>query len=416
MALNEEIQARIDELRDKYDELMEEVAFTDVTDQLGEVATQIEGLPGIINGIRDRGYVYASFLEHKAETLGEQWGAIYDQINNAISEELEKAQDEMGDVDRLWRRMDNLLASQGDTPDQPHKSLSSQLQKMVEKQEKSDIKSKLASVAAAQKPQSSLSKLSSLAAAASAKAEKEDDGDGDIEALADRLERAMDRMSTALSGAKTRIEGLYGQVPSNVSQTLSQIRQIEGYLKQADGATFEWLAGENIYLAVEAEWKKTGKGKDDPDGNLYITDQRIIMEQDEKKGGFIGIGGKKEQGLLWEAPIGSIEDARPEKKGMLGGIDLIHLRMGSGAPFAETTIEVKGGINAEMFAGQLRRAASGEIERERGVDPDPAEVEALADAPTMCAVCGATFDQPVTRGMTQLECTYCGSVVRLGAS
>ena len=166
-------------------------------------------------------------------------------------------------------------------------------------------------------------------------------------------------------------------------------------LNALKGAGFDWLAGEDMYMVVEAEWKKTGKKKEDPDGFLYISNKRLIMEQDEKKGGFMGFGGKKESGLLWEAPIGSITDVDFEKKGMLGRIDLLHIKMGSGAPFGDVTIELhEGGVSAKWFASKLNQAVSGELEKERGMEShDQAIVEAIADAPTMCPVCGANFDQ-----------------------
>src|SRR5690606_6746931 len=112
----------------------------------------------------------------------------------------------------------------------------------------------------------------------------------------------MKRTKDKLSSAKERIRGLYGQVPANVSQTYSQLRDINKYIERTQNATFDFRAGEDVYMVIEAEWKKTGKDKDDPNGWLYITNQRIIMEQAEKQGGFLGFGGKKVEGLLWDAP------------------------------------------------------------------------------------------------------------------
>jgi hypothetical protein len=208
---------------------------------------------------------------------------------------------------------------------------------------------------------------------------------------------------------------LYGKVPQNVSQTQYQLGEIKGYLEIARQASFDWLAGEDMFMAVKAQWIKTGKKKEDPDGFFYVTNLRVVMEQKERVGkGFLGRGGEEVHQLLWESAMDAITEVTAEKKGMLGGIDLIHLQFGAGGPFGETTVEVQGGINAKFFANKLRQAVSGEIEKERGLERSDAElVEALADAPTECPVCGATFDQPVVRGMQQLECSYCGAIVRL---
>ncbi len=53
--MNEEIQARLDSLREEYDQLLKEVGMSDVTEDLTETASLIAGLPGGIKGIRDAG-------------------------------------------------------------------------------------------------------------------------------------------------------------------------------------------------------------------------------------------------------------------------------------------------------------------------------------------------------------------------
>ena len=50
----------------------------------------------------------------------------------------------------------------------------------------------------------------------------------------------------------------------------------------------------------------------------------------------------------------------------------------------------------------------------RGLALDDQLVEAVTNAPTVCGVCGATFDQRITSGMNQMKCDYCGSVTRIG--
>jgi gas vesicle protein len=223
---------------------------------------------------------------------------------------------------------------------------------------------------------------------------------------------SIETLEKAVDGARSRIEGLYGQVPENVSQTTTQIGQIKRYLDLADEATVTWKPAEAVFMVVEAEWKKTGKGKEDPDGVLYLTDQRLVFEQKEKVGGRFGLGGEKVQQVLFETPVGAITGVVPEDKGLFGGKDLIHLKLSSG-DYAETTFEVKtGGVDSKWYAQQLNRAISGEIDKERAIPVDQQAAEAAKAAPTACPTCGATLP-PVTRGMTELTCQYCGSVVRL---
>ncbi len=233
----------------------------------------------------------------------------------------------------------------------------------------------------------------------------------DREKAAKLFETAVDSALEAIEGARERIEGLYGNVPNNVSQTKAQLAQIRNYLDLTDASTADWLPTEAIFLANAAEWVRTGKGKKDPDGTLFLTDQRLVFEQNEKVGGRFGFGGEKVQQVLFAVPVGAISEVKAEKKGLLGGKDMIHLRLSEG-DYAEITLEVKGGVDADWYAQQLNRVIRGELDAERAIPVDKEAQEALRDAPTTCPTCGATLPSPL-RGMSELKCEYCGTVVRL---
>lgn len=229
-----------------------------------------------------------------------------------------------------------------------------------------------------------------------------------------QIEPEISRIRNQISVSKQKVESSFGEVPNNVQQTVSQIEQIENYMERAEQASFQLNAGEAVFMAVEAEWESH---KDKPDGIFYVTDQRVIFEQKEKVDkNFLGFGGKMKQEILWEAPIGNVDEVAHENKGLFGGVDLVHIKFRDGAPAAKTTIEIKGGIAAEWFATQLKRATTGALAKERGLEVDKELMAAIADAPTTCPVCGATFDQPIVAGMTQIKCVYCGSVTRLALS
>ena len=89
------------------------------------------------------------------------------------------------------------------------------------------------------------------------------------------------------------------------------------------------------------------------------------MERKEKEGSFLGFGGKKVQEFLWEIPVAQVLSIRPEQRGLLGVVDLIHITTAPESPLGETTVEVKGGIDADAFAAQLRKALDGSLESER---------------------------------------------------
>ncbi len=224
-----------------------------------------------------------------------------------------------------------------------------------------------------------------------------------------QIDRSTTQLSDQVASARKRIEGLFGQVPGNVSQTQSQLRQINGYLDQAQKARVSWTPTEALFTAVEAKWLR-GK-KDEPEGMLFLTDQRLLFERREKEGGRFGFGGQEVQEELWAIPVGAIAEVRPEDKGLFGGKDLVHLTLSSG-DFREISLEVKSGLDSKAYAQQLGRAVSGDLESERAIPLDEAKAQAAREAPTACPTCGAALP-PLVRGASELRCNYCGTVVRV---
>ncbi|MBN1679983.1 MAG: hypothetical protein JW966_06795 [Anaerolineae bacterium] len=339
------LDEKINGLRGDYERLQNDIGMKDVTQQLGDVSTDITGLPGAIASMRERGYAFAGYLERQAESLAEQWDDVQRQVRQSVDREIDRMQERFEEVRDQWHRLNDQSTDTG------------------------------------------------------------------RERYYERARRVIDEVKEILGDARGRIEGLYGGVPEAVYDAKRQIQTILGYLELVDEATVDWDPTEAIFVAVEAEWVKTGKDKKDPDGILYLTDHRLIFEQKEKVGGRLGMGGEKVQDVLWETPVGAITDIRAEHKGMLGGKDMLNLKLSSG-DYDEMTFEVKGGVDSKWYAEQLSHAVSGDIEKERAISVDEDLAQAVSDAPTACPTCGAPLPSLV-RGMTELRCEYCGTVVRL---
>ena len=55
------------------------------------------------------------------------------------------------------------------------------------------------------------------------------------------------------------------------------------------------------------------------DGVLYLTDRRVLFEQKERTGAFLGLfGGRNQQALTWAVALTDIEDVRAEDRGIFG--------------------------------------------------------------------------------------------------
>lgn len=226
-------------------------------------------------------------------------------------------------------------------------------------------------------------------------------------------ERELNELENRTRSASSRISGLFGTMSTDIHSTKSQISKINWYMDQKDEASFEFLAGESVFLVAKAEWVATGKGKNDPDGMLFLTDQRMIFEQKEKVGKRLGMfGGKEVQEVEWEIPLHQVKGVDPENKGMFGGKDMLNFTLASGAPHPKITVEVKGGVDCKFWAKQIQRMMTGDTKDERAIQPDPELIETLRNAPTACHVCGATLPK-IMAGQMQIDCQYCGSVIRL---
>ena len=145
---------------------------------------------------------------------------------------------------------------------------------------------------------------------------------------------------------------------------------INWYLDQRDEASFPFLAGEALFLAAKAEWVATGKGKDDPDGILYLTDQRLVFEQKEttgKKAGFVRR--QEDAGTGMGNPAASDRRREAGKQRLSGrqGYAQFHARFGRA--LRAITVEVKGGVPVEILGGADRAHDQGRDDRRAG---DPA--------------------------------------------
>lgn len=252
------------------------------------------------------------------------------------------------------------------------------------------------------------------------------------------LQRAT-RNAGLLSSAETRIAGFQNNIftaENRVRQaftpTQQQAVQIEKELDDAlfaldalENASFDLLSDEHAITACKAIWTD---GPDEPEGLLFLTDSRLIFEQRQevatKKVLFVTTEKKMIQEMLWDSPIGAVDELESEdQKAFLRRKEMLTLRFSERTRDipSDITLQLVGSDN-ETWTSLIRRAKSGQIDAERFGAPPPeellaAEVEAEEqkldkELPTKCPNCHAPLP-PVFKGMKQLECEYCGAVVNI---
>lgn len=228
--------------------------------------------------------------------------------------------------------------------------------------------------------------------------------------IANQLDTVLGTIEAGVSAAEEKISAVYDAVSREVYTSSEQVRKITQYLDWLNEASFKLQGGESLYIVAKAEWDDK---KDKPEGFLYVTDRRMIFEQNEKTGKKLGMfGGKEVQQVLWEVPFSSIETVQAQDKGMFGGKDMMHLKMGAGAPYAEIVTEIKGGIDSKYWAKQVERAVKGLIREDSTVEADPELIERLRKAPTDCPSCSGVLPQ-IHLGATEVACQYCGTKIRI---
>lgn len=181
------------------------------------------------------------------------------------------------------------------------------------------------------------------------------DGKGtQAEALLDYLKTLAPRLELA----ESQLDSLIDPIEDARYTLNSQFSVLSWSLEEWNEFSGDRNAHGSLLIAAEAEWKQSGRGGDDPDGVLYLTDKALIFEQKEKKGKTLGMfGGKMVQEVEFVLPLGGISDVRAKNEGMFGGRDILFISVSSGDPAPEVKVEVKGSADNKLWATYISKAS-----------------------------------------------------------
>ncbi|MFV1950262.1 MAG: hypothetical protein ACC633_10095 [Anaerolineales bacterium] len=350
-SLTEQVKNDIKSLQSSLRDMQSLVRMTDTRDRVEDLGTSVNGMDRRVKSLRERGYAFEKDLEVMAADFQKNWAGIAPKIEAQIRKEI------VG-MERLMRPLETQITGLAGESGAP----------------------------AALRPR--VKKLKSQ-----------------VETLEGRIE-----------AAESSIRGIYDQFSSDFQEVKYHLTKLEWTLTELSEASFEMLATESGIMAVKAVWAKSGKQtKNDPEGVLYLTDQRILFERKEKvttkKILFVATEKKLVQELLWQAPVVLIEETKAYKEGFLNKDDYIELQFGSGAPFDIVHLHIW--QRGDEWKALLKRAKAKEFDATRPIPIDEAAAEKVKDAPTKCPSCGGAINQVVLRGMESMTCEYCGDVIRL---
>ena len=338
-------------LQNKIGSLQQSVQLTKTRDSVEDVQTNVNGMAQRIQNLRMRGYVFEKDLESQAQAFVTSWALLYPNLQAQINLQSNALVNALRPVEMQMPQ----LASMAGNPAMGRGLLAS-------------------------------------------------------------LQSAVEGVESKVSASEQAIEGMYDQFNNQVYAATKHLNDIEYMVTQLAEASFQLLPTEAGIAAVKAVWCKAGKEqKEDPEGVLYLTDQRLLFEQKEevatKKVLFVVTEKKKVQGLLLEAPVALVDKVDTSKQGMLKNEDHIELRFLSGAPLQMAHFH----IWQENAAWQalINRAKSRDFDKGRAVALDQAALDKVKAAPAQCPSCGGNITTVVLRGMDSINCEYCGFVIRL---
>lgn len=227
----------------------------------------------------------------------------------------------------------------------------------------------------------------------------------------------VDSFETRVSAAESSLRELFDSLNQEFGKSSRQVDLIEKALDLSESASFGFLPGECIYMTTKALWTRDSReDKEDPDGILFLTDQRLLFEQREeiakKKVLFVTTEREKVQKLQFETPVVVIDNIKATKQGLFKNEDWLEFQLPSGSFAREVKLHLDGG-DCNQWQQMLNRIKSGEIEAERALEIDTQAVEKARSAPVKCPSCGAAITKPVLRGMDSITCDFCGAVIRL---
>lgn len=350
-SLAEQVKNDIQNLQSSLRDLQTSVRMTDIRDSLEDLGTSVNGMDRRIKSLRERGYAFEKELEEMAADFEKEWAGIVPKLEAQIKKE-------SSSLERALRPVETGITQLGGESGSP----------------------------------------------------------GVLRPRVSKLKSQVETLEGRIEAAEESIRGGYDQFSSDVQELKIHLTKLEWMMTELSEASFELLATESGIMAVKAVWAKGGKQtKNDPEGVLYLTDQRILFEQKEKvttkKVLFVATEKKLVQELLWEAPLALIEETKTRKDGFLNKDDYIEVRFGSGAPFDLLHIHIW--QSGDEWKALLKRAKGKEFDGTRAIAIDEAAAKKVKDAPTKCPSCGGAINQVVLRGMESITCEFCGDVIRL---
>lgn len=180
-----------------------------------------------------------------------------------------------------------------------------------------------------------------------------------------QLNSQVDRQLSQLSSAASSVRQQYSPISSEISAIKSELTRIDWLLDNLEEASFELAEGEHPVACSKAVFDIDGK--EDPNGFLFLTNQRVVYERKEKvatkKVLFITTEAELVQQVMIDEDIDHVAEVKSVKKGLFGGDSHLELKF-SGGKLPEAKIDVQG-QDSDLWVTLINSVKRGDIENDK---------------------------------------------------
>lgn len=348
----EQFNASYGNLQNELRSLQSKIHMSDARDAMGDMDTRFKSLPQAVKDLRNRIYVFEMGLEGQAAEIVQRWSSIQPSVSVFI--EQQATQLEMA-IRPIEAKM-GYLTGQMSNPEY-------------------------------------------------------------VLGLVKEVEADIENLQNKVSGAVSTASAMYSELAGQFQILTRHITDLNYTFDQIDQASFRLLPTEAAIMAIKATWTRDNReDRDDPQGVLYLTDQRLIFEQKQelatKKVLFIITERKLVQQMQLEFAVDRVADVKGTKQGIFKNEDFLDLTLATGAPVKSTQFHIFG-QDCQYWVGLINRVRTHEFDKDRVIRVDQVEVEKVKNAPTICTSCGGVLPTVILRGQDVITCEYCGFVIRL---
>lgn len=347
----DEVKSAINSLDFSIRNVQRDVTMSSLSSEVSRISQDLVNQTTRLKELRDQGFVFDDELELKIKQNNANWRRIKPSIENDIRSYVNKLKTEMSQVDETMRRLRGLAASPV----------------MAEPQIK-------------------------------------------------RLKGSLDILEKNAKAANDAVSSRFSAIKNDVNAINTRLSAVEWMMNELHQASFKLMEVEAPVSALKVSWCRDGvESKDDPDGILFLTDQRLIFEIHEKivkkKVLFITTASEIERRVGFETILANVERPEHFQEGVLKGKSHLRLVFTSQGPYNQVQFRVTSGSNSE-FCRLISRIQSGELLKNRTEEIDQESLERLRNVPSECPACGGMVTQKVLRGQNETTCEYCGFVMR----